>query len=220
MSAHPEAGALLRASFTTQFTTGWHASPKGRCSCGRSKGLSLSQFFHRRWRLTDMENVSVLVTTGQVLSCFTWIHTSGKWGSSFVSSSPELLQRLLFNRTLGEEVVQKAEQPDVWFLILVGFVTFSHINSGYASLNQDGKLLMVSNLKDGVDEYQFPSLEKVQSFKHPIATNCILQTRSLPSWNLIVTGGDNGFARVFNRISGQLVAEIRHGGSVPPPTFP
>lgn len=101
----------------------------------------------------------------------------------------------------------------------VGFVTFSHIDSGYASLNKDGKFLMVSNLKDGVDEYQFPSLEKVQSFKHPIATNCILQTKPLPSWNLIVTGGDNGFARVFNRISGQLVAEIRHGGSVPPLTF-
>lgn len=116
-------------------------------------------------------------------------------------------------------MVQKAEQPDVWFSLPVGFVTSSHIGSGYASLNKDGKFLMVSNLKDGVDEYQFPSLEKVQSFKHPIVTNCILQTKPLPSWNLVVTGGDNGFARVFNRISGQLVAEIRHGGSVSPLTI-
>ena len=85
-------------------------------------------------------------------------------------------------------------------------------NSGYASLNYDGKLLLVSNLKDGIDEFQFPSLEKVQTFTHPIEKNCILQTRSLPSGNLIVTGGDNGFARVFNRISGQLVSEIHHGG--------
>jgi len=88
----------------------------------------------------------------------------------------------------------------------------SRIDSGYASLNRDSKLLLVSNLKDGVDEYRFPSMEKVQTFTHPIDTNCILQTRALSSWNLIVAGGDDGFARVFNRISGQLVSEIRHGG--------
>jgi len=85
------------------------------------------------------------------------------------------------------------------------------MHSGYASLNHDGKLLLVSNLKDGIDEYQFPSMEKVQTFTHPIDTNCILQTRSLSSQNLIVAGGDNGFAHIFNRISSQLVSEIRHG---------
>ncbi|KAH9009205.1 hypothetical protein EDB83DRAFT_2179998, partial [Lactarius deliciosus] len=75
----------------------------------------------------------------------------------------------------------------------------------------DGKLLLVSNLKDGIDEYRFPSMEKVQTFTHPIEKNCILQTKVLPLWNLIVAGGDDGFARVFNRISGQLVCEIHHG---------
>ncbi len=37
--------------------------------------------------------------------------------------------------------------------------------------------LLVSNLKDGIDEYQFPSLEKVQSFSHPIERNCIQSAR-------------------------------------------
>ncbi|KAI9439155.1 WD40-repeat-containing domain protein [Lactarius indigo] len=82
---------------------------------------------------------------------------------------------------------------------------------GYATPNHDSKLLLVSNLKDGIDEYQFPSMEKVQTFTHPIEKNCILQTKTLPLWNLIVAGGDDGFARVFNRISGQLVSEIHHG---------
>jgi hypothetical protein len=91
-------------------------------------------------------------------------------------------------------------------------IVFSFTNSGFAAPNHDDKLLLVSNLKDGIDEYQFPSMEKVQTFTHPIETNCILQARVLPSWNLIVTGGDDGFARVFNRISGQLVSEIHHGG--------
>lgn len=89
---------------------------------------------------------------------------------------------------------------------------FSSIDSGHAALSCDSKLLLVSNLEDGIDEYQFPSMKKVRTYTHPIETNCILQTRSLPSWNLIVAGGDNGFARVFNRISGQLVSEIHHGG--------
>ncbi|KAH9021083.1 WD40-repeat-containing domain protein [Lactarius hengduanensis] len=89
---------------------------------------------------------------------------------------------------------------------------------GYATPNHDGKLLLVSNLKDGIDEYRFPSMEKVQTFTHPIEKNCILQTKVLPLWNLIVAGGDDGFARVFNRISGQLVCEIHHGGKHPPLT--
>ena len=75
--------------------------------------------------------------------------------------------------------------------------------------------MLVSNLKDGFDEYQFPSMEKVQTFAHPIETNCILQTKMLSSCNLIITGGDDGFAWVFNQISGQLVSEIHHRGRDP-----
>ncbi|KAH9012574.1 WD40-repeat-containing domain protein [Lactarius pseudohatsudake] len=82
---------------------------------------------------------------------------------------------------------------------------------GYAAPNHDGKLLLVSNLKGGIDEYQFPSMERVQTFTFPTEINCILQSKSLPQGNLIVIGGDDGFARVFNRISGQLVSEIHHG---------
>ncbi|KAH9174101.1 WD40-repeat-containing domain protein [Lactarius sanguifluus] len=87
----------------------------------------------------------------------------------------------------------------------------SSTNSSYAAPNYDGKLLLVSNLKGGIDEYQFPSMERVQTFTFPIEVNCILQAKSLPQGNLIVVGGDDGFAWVFNRISGQLVSEIHHG---------
>jgi len=93
----------------------------------------------------------------------------------------------------------------------VRFTPFSTMHSGYASLNRDGKLLLISNLKDGIDEYQFPSMEIVQTFTHPIDTNFILRTRLLLSRNLIVAGSDNGFTCVFNRISGQLVSKIPHG---------
>jgi len=78
--------------------------------------------------------------------------------------------------------------------------------------NHDRKYLLVSNLKDGIDEYQFPSLKKVQTFSYPIERNYILHTRMLPAWNLVIVGSDDGFAQVFNQINGQLVSEIHHGG--------
>jgi hypothetical protein len=96
--------------------------------------------------------------------------------------------------------------------ILLDLCQFILPNSGYAAPNHDGQLLLVSNLINGVDEYKLPSLEKVQTFSHPVEVNCILETRTLPLSNLIVAGGDSGVARVFNRISGQLVSEIYHGG--------
>ena len=140
---------------------------------------------------------------------------SGKWSLVwvFLRLSTQLLQHMLFHWPLGEEVVEKTQQSDVWFHTVTAFVLCSRIDSSYASLNGcSGKLLLISNLKDGIDKYRFPSMEKVQTFTHPIDTNCILQTRLLPSWNLIVAGGNDGFAQVFNQISGQLVTEIRHGG--------
>ena len=119
---------------------------------------------------------------------------------------------MLCDRALGEEVVKKVELADVRISNCSILMYLNPPNSGYAALNHNGKHLLVSNLKDGIDEYQFPSLEKVQTFSYPVQRNCILHTRTLPAWNLIVVGGDSGFARVFNRISGQLVSEIHHGG--------
>ena len=88
-------------------------------------------------------------------------------------------------------------------------------NSGFAAPSDDGEHLFVSNLRDGIDEYQFPSMHKVQTFAQPIEKNRIIHVRKLPSHNLIVTGGDDGFARVFHRTNGQLVSEIHHGRKQP-----
>jgi len=112
-------------------------------------------------------------------------------------------------------VVEKVEYSMCDFHYLSSVSVLTH-KRGYAIPNHNGKLLLVSNLKDGIDEYRFPSMEKVQTFVHPIETNCIIQTRTLPSWNLIVTGGDDGFTRVFNRISGQLISEIIMEVGMPP----
>lgn len=89
-------------------------------------------------------------------------------------------------------------------------------NSGFATPSDEGEHLFVSNLRDGIDEYRFPGMHKVQTFAQPIENkNRVIHVRKLPSLNLIVTGGDDGFARVFHRANGQLVSKICHGRKEP-----
>ena len=81
-----------------------------------------------------------------------------------------------------------------WYLSLL--ILFSVTGSGYAAPDHDQKLVLVSNPKYGINEYWFPSMEKVLMFTHLIETLCIHQTRMPPSCNLIITGSDNGFTWV------------------------
>ncbi|OBZ70602.1 hypothetical protein A0H81_09014, partial [Grifola frondosa] len=83
---------------------------------------------------------------------------------------------------------------------------------GHAILSEDETSLIVSNLLDGLDHYSFPSLERVQTFPYPISQNYPMQvvtTGSRSRW--IVSGGDDGFARVYDRRNGHLIASLTHG---------
>ncbi|OBZ65962.1 hypothetical protein A0H81_14165 [Grifola frondosa] len=83
---------------------------------------------------------------------------------------------------------------------------------GHAILSEDETSLILSNLLDGLDHYSFPSLERVQTFPYPISQNYPMQvvtTGSRSRW--IVSGGDDGFARVYDRCNGHLIASLTHG---------
>lgn len=86
---------------------------------------------------------------------------------------------------------------------------------GHAALRKlDETFLFVSNLHDGVDEYRFPSIEKVSKFVHPICDNMPLQVVCTTDGRFVICGGDKGFSRVFNRNTGQLVQVLQHSGIV------
>lgn len=85
------------------------------------------------------------------------------------------------------------------------------IRSGNAVLCPDSKYLFVSNLVNGVDQYTFPTLERVQTFHHNIVDNYPLQVATLQQAAFVVVGGDNGFVRVFECRNGQLFAKLKHG---------
>lgn len=190
----------------------WHLSPRTRHNSGESNGQSWFRFFHRHLCLKVMGNVFNSMTKGQALSCTISIHMNGKRALSLVFH-PLNCYSLCYAIEPWEKRWSKRLNTRMYDFQYCSILTYVNLpNSGYAAPNHDGKYLLVSNLKDGIDEYQFPSLEKIQTFSYPLQYNYILHTRTLPAWNLVVVGGDNGFARVFNRISGQLVSEIHHGG--------
>src|SRR6201999_4621404 len=59
-------------------------------------------------------------------SCPTSTHTNGKCTLTLNSSSAQLLQRMLFHRTMGEEVVENIENSNVCSRALCASVLFSH----------------------------------------------------------------------------------------------
>ncbi len=76
--------------------------------------------------------------------------------------------------------------------------------------SDDGHYIFITNLTDGIDQYRFPSLEKVQSFPHAIEINHPLQISTVILGAWIVCGGDTGFARIFDRRTGQLIQRLEH----------
>ncbi|KZT12285.1 uncharacterized protein LAESUDRAFT_623922, partial [Laetiporus sulphureus 93-53] len=82
------------------------------------------------------------------------------------------------------------------------------LNSGHSILSQDGQTLFVSNLVSGVDQYKFPSLERVRSYSYPIIRNQIMQVSTLGTQ--LVIGGDDGFTCLYDTTTGQLLQMLEH----------
>ncbi|KAG2145752.1 WD40-repeat-containing domain protein [Suillus cothurnatus] len=75
----------------------------------------------------------------------------------------------------------------------------------------EGNFLLVSNLKDGVDKYTVPTLQRVQSYSHVILRNVPLQISVARQAGLVFVGGDDGFARVFDYSTGIYRGQLAHG---------
>ncbi|EIW74268.1 WD40 repeat-like protein [Coniophora puteana RWD-64-598 SS2] len=84
---------------------------------------------------------------------------------------------------------------------------------GDTCLSDSGGFLFVSNLTNGVDKYALPTMERVDSFPHPIIRNAILQVAFAPAANLLVVGGDDGFLRVFDHRTGKIMHHVEHAES-------
>ena len=83
------------------------------------------------------------------------------------------------------------------------------MSRGHAEL--DGSNLIVSNLVNGIDQYAIPTMERLQTFSHTILRNVPLQVTVARDGQWIVLGGDDGFARIYDRWSGQFLRRLEHG---------
>ncbi|EIW81965.1 WD40 repeat-like protein [Coniophora puteana RWD-64-598 SS2] len=81
---------------------------------------------------------------------------------------------------------------------------------GDSCLPDVGSFLFVSNLKNGVDKYAIPTLERIESFPHPILRNAIVQLAFAPVADLLIAGGDDGFVRVFDHRTGKFMQRVSH----------
>ncbi|KAG1736392.1 WD40-repeat-containing domain protein [Suillus paluster] len=75
----------------------------------------------------------------------------------------------------------------------------------------EGSFLLMSNLKDRVDKYTIPTLQRVQSYNHVILRNVPLQISVARQAGLIFVGGDDGFACVFDYSTGTYRGQLAHG---------
>ncbi|KAI0918159.1 hypothetical protein AcV5_002927 [Taiwanofungus camphoratus] len=72
-------------------------------------------------------------------------------------------------------------------------------------------MVFISNLCDGMDQYRFPSMERIRSFPYAIQRNYPMQVAV--DATRMVCGGDDGFARVFDRENGQFLESLMHGSA-------
>ncbi|KLO04860.1 WD40 repeat-like protein, partial [Schizopora paradoxa] len=85
---------------------------------------------------------------------------------------------------------------------------------GFSTLcGSDGVTIFISNLIDGVDEYRLPDFEKVKAFPHAIKFNFPLRFVTVFREGWLVSGGDSGFARLFDRRTGRLLQLLEHPNS-------
>ncbi|KAI9455841.1 WD40-repeat-containing domain protein [Boletus coccyginus] len=75
----------------------------------------------------------------------------------------------------------------------------------------DGHNLLVSNLRNGVDKYTVPTLHRSQSYPHNVLVNVPLQISVARQTGMVLVGGDNGFARIFDYHTGAFLDKLDHG---------
>ena len=89
-------------------------------------------------------------------------------------------------------------------------VTQQHY-SAYSDLNEN--YLAVTNLHDGVDLYSLPSMQLIRTYSHSNANTAIIKV-SFVNKGWLASGGQDGFARMYDVRSGQLLQKLEHDSSM------
>lgn len=67
-------------------------------------------------------------------------------------------------------------------------------------------------MHDGIDLYNLPNMQLIKTYSHGNANIAIFKVSFVDrSW--LVSGGQDGFARLYNVQSGQLIQKLEHDSS-------
>jgi WD40 repeat protein len=73
--------------------------------------------------------------------------------------------------------------------------------------------LAVANLHDDVDLYSIPNMQLIKTYSHGNANTAIFRVSFVNS-DWLVSGGQDGFACLYNVQSGQCLQEMEHGSGM------
>jgi WD40 repeat protein len=124
-----------------------------------------------------------------------------------------MVQRRIYNQSLDHEMESLPETPYVRNSSELSINdSYTHtINSGYASLSADERLLLTSNLKNAIDVYSIPPSQHIQSLPHPVHRNVPLMVCSVLDGALTLAGSDDGSPRIFDQRIGTVIQSLPHG---------
>jgi WD40 repeat protein len=99
----------------------------------------------------------------------------------------------------------------VWFFFFSFFHTANGQCSAHADLNEN--FMAVMNLDDGVDLYSVPTMQLIKTYSHGNVNNAIFKVSFVDkSW--LVSGGQDGFARLYDWQSGQFLQRLEHSSGM------
>jgi hypothetical protein len=100
--------------------------------------------------------------------------------------------------------------------MLVHFQTISSLSrcspnhSGCSSVSSDERVVVVSNLYDGLDWYKIPDRTFSRSVPIRIAKNVIIPVQFADRDSLLITGGTSGMAKVLDARTAETIQTLDH----------
>lgn len=86
----------------------------------------------------------------------------------------------------------------------------SSISSGCSTVSSDEKVVVVSNLYDGLDWYKIPDRTFSRSVPIRIAKNVIIPVQFVERDTLLITGGTSGMAKVLDARTAETIQTLDH----------
>lgn len=93
------------------------------------------------------------------------------------------------------------------------FTVISYIHkphSGHAALSGDERVLVVSNLTNGIDQYRFPSLDYIDTIEHSVSNPCRIAQVAIDGMKVLV-GCEACSAHIYDLTTGMMHAVMKQG---------